>query len=188
VICAVILAAGGSARLGRPKQLLELDGRPLVQHVLDAAAVAGLDEIVLVLGDQAAAVQEAVELPPTARIALNPDYRAGQSTSLRAGLEAADPGCEAAVILLGDQPRLPAELIRSAVEVYRATERPVVRTFFDGRPGHPVIVARSEWAALCALGGDAGGRQLWTPDAVAHFDVAGPPPVDVDTWEQYQSL
>jgi molybdenum cofactor cytidylyltransferase len=189
VICGVILAAGGSARLGRPKQLLELDGRPLLQRVLDAAARAALDDIVLVLGHEAAAVEAAVELPPGARVALNPNYQEGQSTSLRAGLDAADPRCSAAVILLGDQPLLPADLITRAVKAYRAGDRPVVRTFFDGIPGHPVVVARSEWPALTNLGGDAGGRQLWTaPDAVARLEVAGPPPVDVDTWDQYHSL
>jgi molybdenum cofactor cytidylyltransferase len=189
VICAVILAAGGSKRLGRPKQLLELDGRPLLQHVVDAAARAGLDEIVLVLGHEAEVIQAALELPPVARVVLNPEYRTGQSASLRAGLAAADPRCSAAVILLGDQPRLPAELILKALEVHRDASRPVLRTFFDGIPGHPVVVGRSEWPALADLAGDAGGRQLWSsPEEVSRLELPGPPPADVDTWEQYETL
>jgi molybdenum cofactor cytidylyltransferase len=189
VICGVILAAGGSTRLGRPKQLLELDGRPLLQHVLDAAARAGLDEILLVLGHRAESVQAALELPAGARVVLNPEFRTGQSSSLRAGLAAADRRCDAAVILLGDQPGVPAELIAEAVQVHRRGGRPVLRTFFDGVPGHPVVVDRSEWPALADLAGDAGGRQLWSsPGDVARLDVSGPPPADVDTWEQYEAL
>jgi molybdenum cofactor cytidylyltransferase len=157
--------------------------------VIDAAAAAGLDEIVVVLGHEAAAVAASLGLPDGARVVANPGYRGGQSTSLRCGLEAADPRSEAALVLLGDQPRLPAELIRAAIDAFRGAGMPVLRTFFGAVPGHPVVVARSEWAALAAVRGDAGGRRLWdSSPRVARLEVDGAPPADVDTWEQYQTL
>jgi molybdenum cofactor cytidylyltransferase len=161
----------------------------LLQHVVDAASAGGLDELVVVLGHEADRVARALRLPSGARLVTNPEYRRGQSTSLRAGLAALDPRSEAALVLLGDQPGMPAELVRRAVAAFRTSGAPVVRTFFASVPGHPVVVARSEWDALGAVTGDAGGRGLWDSSGrVARLEVDAPPLLDVDTWEQYQSL
>ena len=81
MIAGVVLAAGTSSRLGRPKQLLPLQGKPLTQHVIDATIAAGLDEVVVVLGHAAEEVEAGLELPPPARAVVNPDYEAGQSSS-----------------------------------------------------------------------------------------------------------
>ena len=81
----IILAAGRGARMGRPKQLLPLDGRPLLQHVIDAAVAAPLDGIVVVLGHASDEVAAALALPPGVTIAVNPLHAQGQSTSLRTG-------------------------------------------------------------------------------------------------------
>jgi molybdenum cofactor cytidylyltransferase len=143
----------------------------------------------VVLGHEAGAVQAALTLPMQARTVVNRDYRRGQSTSLRAGLRAADRGAEAAVVLLGDQPRMPADVVVRALSAQRASALPVLRTFWRARPGHPVVVARAEWAALEGLAGDAGGRLLWdSSDRVARFDVDAPAPRDVDTWEDYRAV
>src|SRR3989304_3969715 len=88
----VILAAGASTRLGQPKQLLRLEGRPLLQHVLEAAAASCLDEIVLVLGHRAQEIRAALRFPQRpVRAVINTRYAEGQSTSLGLGLQAADP-------------------------------------------------------------------------------------------------
>src|SRR5918997_5983315 len=104
MISAVVLAAGASTRLGRPKQLLELDGKPLLQHVVDALDGAGLDEVVVVLGHEAERIRAAVVLPARGRVVVNRAHRSGQASSLRAGLDAVDAASEAAVVVLGDQP------------------------------------------------------------------------------------
>jgi molybdenum cofactor cytidylyltransferase len=189
VISGVVLAAGASRRLGRPKQLLELWGRPLLQHSVNAVSGAGLDEVVVVLGHEADAIESALDLPPGARVVRNPDYASGQATSLRVGLAAVGGRAEAAVILLGDQPLLGSGLIRRAVEEFATAGRPVVRCFFGSTPGHPVVVARSEWARLGALSGDVGGRALWDDSERVHvLNVEAEPPADVDTWEQWTRL
>jgi len=144
-ISAVILAAGDSRRMGRPKLLLPLGSRPLLQYAVDAAADSQLDEIVLVLGDRAQALSRAIRRPGRlpVRIAVNEDPGAGQSRSLQLGLRAADPGAEAAAILLGDQPGVTGRLIDRVVEAFRNGEAPVVRPVYSrsrrrvpGQGGH----------------------------------------------------
>lgn len=188
MICGVVLAAGGSTRLGRPKQLLDLDGRPLLQHVVTTAA-AVLDEVVVVLGHAAGEIEAALTLPKGARVVINPDHGAGQSTSLRAGLAALNEATTAAVILLGDQPRLPADAIRRVVAVHEQTGAPIVRALWQGTPGHPVLIDRSIWGALSRIEGDVGARDvIASRPEMREVEMGGPIPVDVDTWEEYEEV
>lgn len=193
----VLLAAGSARRLGRPKQLLPLAGRPLLQHALDAAAASQLDEIVVVLGHAAAEVRAALALPSGRAVSLIDvgDGAAGQGASLVAGLRAAHPRADAAAVLLGDQPGVTAALIDAVAAAFRAAGRPVARPVYvdaAGRrtPGHPVFLARRIWGELADERGDRGAR-AWIAahsDAVHELPIEGPPPVDVDVWEDYLRL
>lgn len=189
MISGIVLAAGTSSRLGKSKQLLELEGKPLIQHVVDAAAAAGLDEIVVVLGHDAELVRAALDLPTNARTVENPEYRSGQSASLAAGLAAMDPSSEAAIVLLADQPDIPASVIRELMEAHRRSPARVLRARFRNAPG-PALLAREIWGDLSRLKGDTGARELIEahPDWVEEiaFDADAPP--DVDTWEDYERL
>lgn len=186
----VVLAAGASTRLGEPKQLLDLEGRPLLQHVVDVAAEAGLDPVVVVLGHAADRVRAGLELPPRARTVVNPRHRQGQSTSLRAGLAALGDEVTAAAILLGDQPTLDAETIRTVVDRHERGGSPVTRARFDGAPGHPVVFDRDVWPLVAAETGDRGARHLLDerPDLVADVELGRPSPPDVDTRTDYDAL
>ena len=190
MVTGIVLAGGTSSRLGRPKQLLELEGRPVLQHVVDAARAAGLEEVVVVLGHKADEIATAIELPPSARTTFNPRYAEGQSTSLAAGLSAASPGSRAAVVLLGDQPRLGADVIRAVVETYRRTGAKVVRASWGGTPSHPVLFDRGVWEAVQAVEGDRGARDLLeaNPDWEVRVEVGEAPPGDLDTWDDYERL
>jgi molybdenum cofactor cytidylyltransferase len=187
---AIVLAAGSSARLGRPKQLLPLAGRPLLQHALDAAGASGLAEIVVVLGHAAEEVSAAIRLPPGARTLANPEHAEGQSTSLRAGLGALGPGAGAALVLLGDQPTVSSAAIRAVAGAWRPDGPPIIQARYDGRPGHPVLLARSVWPELMAIAGDRGARELIArhPARVGAVELPGPPPPDLDTWADYERL
>src|SRR5690349_23912664 len=114
MISGVVLAAGGSTRLGRPKQLLPLGGVPLLAQVLRNAAASRLDDVVLVLGHEAEAIAEAVG-EWGQRLAINPDFAAGQSTSLKVGLCAVPPDAEAMLVLLGDQPEIGPDIIDAVI-------------------------------------------------------------------------
>ncbi|MBA3349089.1 MAG: nucleotidyltransferase family protein [Actinobacteria bacterium] len=188
-ISGVILAAGTSARLGRPKQTLELWGKPVLQHVVDAAAGARLREVIVVLGHLSAQIAGALELPPHVRIVGNPDFGAGQSTSLRAGLDACDPVCEAAAVLVGDQPGLTTEVIDRVIDAYLSSDVQVARALFEGVPGHPVVVGRALWRGWWAVAGDKGWRDLVA--AVRRrldVEMGMPAPGDIDTPEQFEAL
>jgi molybdenum cofactor cytidylyltransferase len=191
VIAGLILAAGRSARLGRPKQLLDLGGRPLLQHVIDTAGAAGLSEIVVVVGHRASEVSSALTLPGGARILVNPDHESGQASSLRLGLEALGLDVEGAEILLGDQPQVTAEAVAAVADAYRASpSAPIVRARYAAGWGYPVLLARTVWEEARSLSGDLGARALMFAhaDVVVEAKVEGARPYDVDTWEDYRRL
>jgi len=190
VISGIVLAGGTSSRLGQPKQLLDLGGRPLLQHAVDAVAAAGLDELIIVLGHRAEDVAAAVTLPAGARSVLNPDYATGQASSMRSGLAATSPTSEAAVILLGDQPDMrPADIV-AVVNAYRTGSGPVVQGSYRGEPGHPVLFARETWPELMGVEGDKGARDVLKahPDWVVRVELDAELPDDLDTMEDYERM
>jgi molybdenum cofactor cytidylyltransferase len=186
----IVLAAGSSKRMGRPKQLLPLNGAPLLQHVIDAAAASGLDELVVVLGHAAEPIVERLRLPGGCRVALNEDHESGQASSLRVGLMAVSPGSTEAVILLGDQPLVTATLVRAVLAGYRKGGTPVARADYAGTPGHPVVLGREVWDELTSLTGDEGARPALEkhPEWVTRVPLPGPAPIEVDTLEDYRRL
>jgi molybdenum cofactor cytidylyltransferase len=188
LIGGVVLAAGSSSRLGRPKQLLDLDGKPVLQHVVDACAASRLDEIVIVIGHEGNAVQASLRLPENARVKLNPDYSEGQSTSLAMGLTSLSPTVSVAVVVLGDQPGIRSEMIETVIEA--SATSPIVRATYGGVPGHPVSFARSEWGEVCGEPSDAGARHYLdaNPHKVFEVDLGDEPPADIDTEADYASL
>ncbi len=195
-ISGIILAAGASTRMGRPKQLLTLGGRCLLQHVIDtAAAAAGLDEIIVVLGHRADEIRRVLQLPAGrhVRIVVAADFAQGQSASLRAGLRAAHASAVAAAILLADQPRMTAALIDRTAAAFLVADAPIARPAYrapsgDGFPGHPVFLARRVWPEIKRLEGDQGARALIRahPEWVLEIPVEGRAPADIDTWADYE--
>jgi molybdenum cofactor cytidylyltransferase len=180
LISAIVLAAGTASRFGSTKQLFEFEGKPLVQHAIDAAAAAELDEIVVVLGHDAERVQAAITLPPNARIVVNERFAQGQSTSLASGLRALDPSSEGVVVLLADQPGVDPEEIRALVERFSQTRAPIVRLRYRNAPG-PALLSREIWPDALALTGDSGARALFGPHEVddVKIDRDAPPDLDV---------
>jgi molybdenum cofactor cytidylyltransferase len=183
---AVVLAAGASSRFGSQKLLAPLAGRPVLQHVLDTLAAAGLADVVVVLGDAAAAIEEGIGWRSERRV-VNPRPQDGLSSSLRVGLDVIaewDPAPVAALIVLGDQPLLRPEVVWAVLQAAEADpSRPMVRTRYadDGAP-NPVLVRRAAWALAAGLSGDRGLGPLLAerPELVLAVDVDGANP-DIDT-------
>jgi molybdenum cofactor cytidylyltransferase len=156
---AVILAAGGSRRFGRPKLLESWKGEPIIRHVVRAAVQAGLSPIVLVVGDQAEGVSEAAA-GWAIETSVNGAWAAGQSGSMRLGLARLRDRVEASVFMLGDMPMVQPRLIRRLVERHRMTLAPVIVPWADGRRGNPALFDRATFEALDEITGDTGGRAI----------------------------
>ena len=191
----IVLAAGASARMGRPKQILSLGGRPMLQRSLDEAAASCLNELILVLGHRSTEILDALRLParPPCRVVVNRRHREGQGSSLALGLGSTDPAAGAAAILLGDQPSVTAALIDRVAEAFLEAGSPAARPVYTGAtgekvPGHPVFLARHTWAELARLEGDRGARDLLRarPDWLYELPLGGLPPADIDTPEDWR--
>ena len=188
-VAAIVLAAGRATRMDRQKLLLPLRERALVEWVADAALGAGVSETIVVVGHEAEAVGAILRDRPV-RIVLNPDYAAGMSTSLRTGVQALRPDCDAAVFLLGDQPFVTSELIDRLIEAFANGRALIVRTSVGGHPGNPVLMARALFPEILEQQGDVGGREI----AERHGQRQIMVPVDddrmaldVDTAEDYET-
>ena len=168
-VLGVVLAAGGSTRMGRPKQLAELDGRPLLAHVLEAVESSPVDRVVVALGGAADEVLDRVELGRAEPLVVE-GWAAGMGHVLASALAQAGGDWEAVVVLLGDQPLVPGRAVARVVEAWRAGAGPMVTATYDGRPGHPKLFDRRLLPDLLRLTGDTGARDLVLAAAAAHPD------------------
>jgi molybdenum cofactor cytidylyltransferase len=189
MITALLLAAGSSRRMGRPKLLLELEGRPLIRRAVELAEASQVDEVVVVVGPNRPEMEQALD-GTSARLVDNPDHLTGMASSLKAGLCALGPQVEAVVVLLGDQPFQAPGIIDRLIETYRAGGQPIVLPLYAGRRGNPVLFDRSVFQELAQQQGDQGGRAVIMADptrvATIAFDSAQAQ-CDLDTWEDYQA-
>lgn len=189
---ALVLAAGLGSRFGGSKLLAPLDGRPLLQHVLDAVARVALSPVVVVLGNDAEQLEAQLSWRDEHRVR-NPDPGRGLSSSVQLGLDALRQLGSAPVrvlVLLGDQPRVAGQQLDVLLAQPADAERPfVVPRYADGQPGNPVLLEPAGWPLVERLTGDRGTAQLFAGDRqlVRYVDVLGSNP-DVDTVEDLARL
>lgn len=193
MVAAIVLAAGLSSRVGKPKLLLPLNGRSLIRRTVERVITAGggeWKEVVVVLGHEAERIQQELEGLPI-RIILNPRFAMGMSASLIAGLQAISPQAEGAMIFLGDQPLVSTEVVRRLLSVFRESQRSIVVPVYGGVRGNPVLFSSSLFSELTTVQGDKGGREVVMRDPERVAAMAFPSdlaPRDVDTWEDYEAL
>jgi molybdenum cofactor cytidylyltransferase len=183
---ALVLAAGGSRRLGRPKQLLDYRGATLLEATLGTVRRAGLDQVVVALGGAAEEIRQRVDLEGL-DVVVNPDFGDGCATSIRTALARVRDDAAGVVLLLGDQPGVTSDTIRALVT--GASGHAVGVCEYDDGPGHPLWFDRATFRTLSGLHGD---KAVWklvdAGEDVARVRVAGPVPPDVDTWADYAAL
>ncbi len=187
VVTGLVLAAGGSRRLGRPKQLLPYGSATLLDHVLDTARACRFDQLICVIGGAAGDVRAGVRLDGV-DVVENPAFGEGCSSSIAAALGAVDPRCEVLVLMLGDQPGVTAATVAKLLA--GRGEAPIaVCAYADGR-GHPLAFSRDLFGELGALHGDKGVWKLLDryADEAVDVPVDGPVPRDIDTWEDYEAV
>lgn len=191
----LVLAAGSSRRMGSPKQLLAIDGRPLLEVVVAHACASRLDEVLVVLGAAADEIRTRVDLG-RARVLVNPDHDSGMASSLRAGLAALqnqheDP-VDRVVVILGDQPEIGGGLLDRLLDLQEQSGLPAAALSFNGLLHPPVVLEKELWGDLMDLEGDVGCRAVIRarPELVARLssDDDLKHPVDLDTPEDYRRL
>lgn len=182
-VAAIVLAAGASSRFGSPKALALLEGRPILEHVLDAVRTAGIEDIVVVLGHAAQEIEDGIDWLSERRVR-NPDPRY-MSGSLQVGLAAVldiDPPVKGVIIALGDQPRTRPEVIRALVSAARSGDRPVViPRYSEGGGANPVLLLSDAFELVDEASGDRGLGPILASDAdlVLEVPVTGTNP-DID--------
>jgi len=187
-VTGLVLAAGGSRRLGEPKQLLPYGTGTLLDHTLDTARASGFDQLVVALGGSSDEIRAKVDLSG-ADVVDNPDFGEGCSSSIAAGLDAVDPHSELLVLMLGDQPGVTPETVRTLIAGCDSDTLLAACRYDDGR-GHPLAFSRSLFGDLRDLHGDKAVWKLMDRrfDEVVEVRVPGPVPRDVDTREDYEAV
>ncbi len=187
LVAGLVLAAGGSTRLGQPKQLLRFRSGTLLDHVLSVARACPFDQLLCVIGGAASEVRGQVDFGGV-QVVENEGFGAGCSSSIAAGLGAVDGRADVLVLMLGDQPGVTASTVEGLLAGRRRAPLAVC-AYADGR-GHPLAFGREMFPSLARMHGD---RAVWKlmdglGNQVVDVPIDGPIPRDVDTWQDYEAV
>ncbi len=186
-VAGLVLAAGGSSRLGRPKQLLPYGGATLLDHTVATARACEFDQLLVAVGGAAEKVRERVNLRG-ADVVVNPGFGAGCSSTIAVAMDALDPRATVLVLLLGDQPGVVPATVR--VLLAARGDAPLAVCRYDDGRGHPFAFGPEVFEDLRYLHGD---KAVWRllderADDVQEVPVPGRIPLDVDTWADYEAV
>jgi len=189
MLSAILLAAGESKRMGKPKQLMPFGQSTLLEQAIDNLMNSAVDEIIVVLGYKAEEMIKTIAAKPV-KIVVNPNYRQGMSTSIIAGLSLVDSQAQTVMLALGDQPSVDSQTINRLIEEFYRHDKGIAIPTYRGMRGHPIIFAIKYKQELLELRGDIGGREIIRhhPDDVLEVAVdSASVASDIDTKSDYQS-
>lgn len=190
-VAIVLLAAGSSSRMGQSKQLLSIEGKPLLLISAEAALGAGANKIFVVLGANEEAHRKIVHHLPL-EIISNPDWEKGMGTSLRRGLTSARelvPGMESVVIVVCDQPLVTSWHLKNLIRKYRTTKKSIVASAYANTIGVPALFDQSLFQALLAVEDGQGAKKILMDHAGSVLSIDFPDgSVDLDTPEDYRAF
>ncbi|MBI3117311.1 MAG: molybdenum cofactor cytidylyltransferase [Candidatus Hydrogenedentes bacterium] len=190
MISAIVLAAGESRRMGQQKVLLPFRGHTVIEHIVQQAADAAVDEIVAVVGHEREAVETCLQ-PYRVKVVVNSCYQNGMLSSVRAGLDALQENAAAVMVLLGDQPHVRADVLRALIQRFKQSDKSIVIPSYRGRAGHPALVSLVHRNEIMQRYAEEGLRGLYTahPDDIEWVLVEDAGIVeDMDTPEDYERV
>lgn len=184
----LVLAAGASTRLGRPKQLARIGGRPALHGVVASAVALTGHAVTVVIGAHAGEITRLLAHSP-ASVVVNRQWQEGLASSIRCGLAALPPACEAVLILLGDQVAVTADDLKRLVSAWNEQDNMIAAATYDQHVGVPAIFPRMCFPELTQLRGDQGARRLIERNGDRLVRVAMPnAAVDLDTPQDLAAL
>ncbi len=188
-ICAIILAAGKSERMGTNKLMLPFQGKPLINIVIDHVMESGITPIWIVMGAFRSDMVTALEGLPVKQC-YNPDYEQGMFTSVQCGFRQIPSTADAAVLFLGDQPLIPGEVTRRLIGEYSRSGKGILIPTYRGKRGHPVLIGKKYAQVIDTLVPDRGLHTLYDlyPEDIQEVDVVAPGILrDIDTLQDYEN-
>ena len=188
MIIGIILSAGESKRMGKPKQLLPWGNSVILQQVIDNASASRLGMILLILGSQADEISGKIKLSSKTRIVVNRDFKEGMSSSVKCGVKNAPEKTEAYMLLLGDQPFVGPDIINQLIACYQKSKHGIIIPVYNGKRGHPVILDTKYKQELLAIG-DGGAKVVVDNHVRDIVEVVVESPeilTDIDTPQDYR--
>ena len=187
----IILAAGNSTRLGRPKQLVSYGDQTLIQHAVSAALSTPTAPVILVLGADSKAIKPTISQTDLVIIE-NKDWQQGLASSVRAGVSAllkSHPSIDGAILMVCDQPFVTSSILSQLIEKHKATEKEIIASEYENTLGTPAFFHKSQFKKLLALFGDSGAKKLINKHPELVDKVAFPEGIiDIDTEEDVAKL
>lgn len=190
MICAIVLAAGESRRMGVQKLLLPFGAKTVIAHIVDQLLPSVVGKVIVVTGHESGKVAEALSgAPQRVSIVENPDYPSGMLSSVRCGIRALPSGCHAAMVCLGDQPSVTTDLVNDLVHAFKGSDKGIVVPVFEGKRGHPILFSERYYGEVLTRFDDAGLRGLLHAYQDDVFELAVSTPAvlsDIDYPDDYR--
>ena len=189
MISVILLAAGESKRMGNLKQLMPFGRSTIMEQPIDALLGSAVDEVIVVVGHRSEEVIKTIGTRPV-KLAVNPDYMQGMSTSIVAGIKLIDRKSGAVMLAFGDQPFIDSRTVNRLIKEFRNCDKGIAIPTYQGRRGHPIIFDIKYKKSLLALTGDIGGRQILHDHPGDILEVAVNSEgvtIDIDTIDDYNS-
>lgn len=190
MVSAILLAAGESKRMGKPKQLMPFGRSTILEQTIDNLLNSEVSEVIVVLGYRAEEMIKTVAIKPV-KVVINPAYHQGMSTSIVTGLNLVDDEAQAVMLALADQPLVDSKTMNRLIDEFFNHDKGIAIPVYQGRRGHPIIFSIKYKGELLKLTGDIGGRQIIKqhPDDVLEVAVGCESiNIDINTPSNYSHL
>jgi molybdenum cofactor cytidylyltransferase len=188
---AVILAAGQSSRLGRPKQLLKYQNKTLLQRAIDAAKQSSVQSIVVVLGSNADIILNETDTSEI-HVVINDDWQTGMASTIRSGIQSLqklNSNADAAILMVCDQPFVTPQLLDNLIKIHAETGMPIIASEYDATIGTPALFHKQLFAELMILKGDSGAKKIMMRNGDFLATISFPKgSIDIDTIDDYEAL